>query len=282
MRNFHEVSRYHDPSAAIRKIDPKEEYDLPIDEEAEKSIKVEGMNTNELIDMCFQGIDLKTYAGDYFSRSLLANSINSAIETAEQTFDIALTKRTVEDEYHDYEGYDMVDFQYMALHVRPCNEIIKMEYMIGNNKIMDVPLEWIQLDKKAGAITVFPVSGHITPVTPAYGYSIPFFFNKKYVPMGVRISYKAGMDKKDIPANLLEFIYKKASVSIFEVWGDQIIGAGIASSSISADGLSQSIGTTQSAMYGGASARILEYRKDLDELTPIIRRHFARINSVIL
>ena len=90
------------------------------------------------------------------------------------------------------------------------------------------------------------------------------------------------MDKKDIPYNLLEYIYKKAAISVFEVWGDQIIGAGIASSSLSVDGLSQSIGTTQSAMYGGASARILEYRKDIDELVPILRKHYAKINSVVL
>ena len=102
------------------------------------------------------------------------------------------------------------------------------------------------------------------------------------MPMAVSINYKAGMEKEEIPHNLLDWIFKYAAITIFEVWGDQIIGAGIASASVSIDGLSQSIGTTQSAMYGGASARILEYRKDLEELTPIIRKYFARFDSVVL
>lgn len=282
MKDFSEVSNLYDPSSLNKKVDDKKEYELPKDSEAEKIIKIDGLTTDELIDMCFQGIDLVTYTGEYFSRTFLAKSINSAIETAEQTFDIALTPRIEEGELHDYEGSGINEYSYTVLFTRPVKEVTEVKYLIGNNPVMTIPLNWVQLDKKAGAITIFPVSGGVQPLMPAIGSVFPFFGSRSYMPMGLSITYKAGMDKGEIPENLLEFIYKKASISIFEVWGDQIIGAGIASSSLSIDGLSQSIGTTQSAMYGGASARIMEYRKDLEELTPIIRRYFARINSVVL
>lgn len=47
--------------------------------------------------------------------------------------------------------------------------------------------------------------------------------------------------------------------------------------------ISQSIGTTQSAMFGGASARIESYAKDIDErLLPVLRAKFGGIKMVII
>ena len=64
------------------------------------------------------------------------------------------------------------------------------------------------------------------------------------------VDYVAGIDEKDssMPMSLLqEAINKRAATGILNVWGDLIIGAGIANQSVSIDGVSQSIGTTQSA-----------------------------------
>lgn len=64
---------------------------------------------------------------------------------------------------------------------------------------------------------------------------------------------------------------------------DLIIGAGIANQSVSIDGVSQSIGTTQSAMYGGASARVNEYTNDLnDHLLPVLRQKFGGIRMIVV
>lgn len=282
MRKYIEGCMIENPSSALEPEKPKEPFVLPPDEEAEKQIVIQDMRTDELLDACFIGIDLVTYDGKPFSRTMLVQSINSAVDAAEQMFDISIRTRVVEDEIHDYEGESMWNFQYTPLYHRPVQEISKMEYFIGNRKILSVPEDWIQVDKRMGEITIFPTSGSMQLISPDIGTVLPFFVYRNYMPMGIKVSYVAGMKKEQIPKNLLDWIYKKAAISIFEVWGDQIIGAGIASSSISIDGLSQSIGTTQSAMYGGASARILEYRKDLDELTNIIRKHFARFDAVVL
>lgn len=282
MRKYIEGCMIENPSSALEPEKPKAPFVLPPDEEAEKQIVIQDMRTDELLDACFIGIDLVTYDGKPFSRTMLVQSINSAVDAAEQMFDISIRTRVVEDEIHDYEGESMWNFQYTPLYHRPIQEISKMEYFIGNRKILSVPEDWIQVDKRMGEITIFPTSGSMQLISPDIGTVLPFFVYRNYMPMGIKVSYVAGMKKEQIPKNLLDWIYKKAAISIFEVWGDQIIGAGIASSSISIDGLSQSIGTTQSAMYGGASARILEYRKDLDELTTIIRKHFARFDAVVL
>ena len=102
-----------------------------------------------------------------------------------------------------------------------------------------------------------------------------------YAPQLWHVKYRAGMDK--IPADLYEAVYKKATIGVLQIWGDLILGAGIASQSISLDGYSQSIGTTQSAMYGGASARCEEYRKDLNNrLLPTLKSYYTGLKMVVL
>lgn len=284
MRKYYDnMYEEENPSSSDKNKKTDEKFVLPEDPEAEKRIKINGLTTDDLIDNHFQGIDLMTYDGTPFSRTFLVSSLNSAIDRAEQVFDICITPREIKDELHDFEGNSLFDsYQYTPLFKRPVKEIESITYKMGNRQILQVPKEWIQLDKRVGDVTIFPITGSVNYINPALGVAVPYFMTRSYMPMAVSINYKAGMEKEEIPHNLLDWIFKYAAITIFEVWGDQIIGAGIASASVSIDGLSQSIGTTQSAMYGGASARILEYRKDLEELTPIIRKYFSRFDSVVL
>lgn len=271
------------PSSNDNASDESKKFVLPKDPQAECLIKLDGISTDDLIDNHFQGIDLMTYDGTPLTRTFLVSCLNSATDRAEQMFDICITPRTIKGEVHDFEGGHLYDsYQYTPLFKRPVRKVNSITYKLGNQNILKIPDNWIQLDKRVGDVTIFPTSGGTTFIQPAIGTAVPYFMSRAYVPMAISIDYEAGMDKEDIPHNLLDWIYKYAAITIFEVWGDQIIGAGIASSSVSIDGLSQSIGTTQSAMYGGASARILEYRKDLEELTPVIRKYFSRFDSVVL
>lgn len=65
-----------------------------------------------------------------------------------------------------------------------------------------------------------------------------------------------------LPADLKHAIgIKGATLLLLHVAGDLILGAGIASQSLSVDGLSQSIDTTSSAMYNGYSARAHDLEK---------------------
>lgn len=59
-----------------------------------------------------------------------------------------------------------------------------------------------------------------------------------------------------LPADLKQAVaIKAATLLLLHVAGDLILGAGIATQSLSVDGLSTSVGTTSSAMYSGYSAR---------------------------
>ena len=158
--------------------------------------------------------------------------------------------------------------------------------MYGNERSIDIPSDWIQLDKLTGQITLFPAAGSANSLIIGQTGTLFGFQGWNYAPMMWEVEYEAGIDENDktVPVSLLkEAVSKRASCGILNVWGDLIIGAGIANQSVSIDGISQSIGTTQSAMFGGASARVTEYTKDLNEnILPVLRQKFGGIRMIVV
>lgn len=81
---------------------------------------------------------------------------------------------------------------------------------------------------------------------------------------------------------LLELIGLKAAMPILDTAGDLILGAGISSQSLSADGLSQSISSTSGVENSGYGAREANYRKRIDELSKAMRARYRRFNMAVL
>lgn len=239
---------------------------------------VKSMKTNYMF-----GISLVDQQGNEFPESLLASYLNGAISWAEALFDICLTKQEVNGENHDYERNDYMNWGFLQLWKRPVREVKSVKLMYGTQPSFEVPNDWIKLDKKAGKIQMFPAQGSANHMIISQS-GIVFGLQQRwgYAPQMWEVDYVAGMEENDIPEHLKILIYKKATIDILTVWGDLIIGAGIANQSISIDGLSQSIGTTQSAMYGGASARCQQYKDDINDLIPVLRMQFDSPRMVVL
>jgi hypothetical protein len=91
---------------------------------------------------------------------------------------------------------------------------------------------------------------------PIFGYS-----SASYIPNYWNIDYTTGWSV--VPDDLQDAILKLATMQLLAILGDISFGAGIASSSISIDGLSQSLGTTQSAENSLYSARVGQFVKEL-------------------
>lgn len=257
--------------------------DPDIPDEPDIPINCEGLDTKTLVTNYMFGINLVDQQGKPFPKSLIASYLNSAIAWAEQLFDICLTIRTITDEYHDYERNDYMNWGYIQTYKRPVNSVSELKLMYGNEPAFTVPNEWVKIDKLGGKLNLFPAQGSVNNLILGqtgiiYGLHQRF----SYVPQMWSLSYTAGMRAEDIPENLKVLIYKQATCDIMTVWGDLILGAGIASQSISIDGLSQSIGTTQSAMYGGASARVESYRQDITNMIPILRKQLDVARLMVL
>lgn len=239
------------------------------------------------------GIPLFDTEGNAFPDSLLQSYLDSAIAWAEQTLSICIFPRE-EEENHDYLSSDYMNWSYLKLWKKPILEVISMEMWYGDRPMMILPKDWLKVDVLGGALQIFPVSGLSGSmiVTANGGLYMPLMTGQlSYAPQMWKVKYVAGMNepkkgqvyrKTDIHPNLQEAIYKKAAIGILGVWGDLIIGAGIANQSIGIDGLSQSVGTTQSAMFGGASARIKQLQEDIDSYLPALRSYYGGIDLAVI
>lgn len=252
-------------------------------EETTVEVSCDGLTREELVTNYMFGLELVDPKGNPFPESMIIGYLNSAISYAEGLFDICLTKQTVVDENHDYERNDYMNWGYIQLFKRPIQKVTKLQLMYGTRPSFEVPVDWIKIDKMGGKIQLFPSSGNSNALIINQS-GVIFGLNQRwsYAPQMWSVDYEAGMNANEIPPELKELIYKQATCNIMTVWGDLILGAGIASQSISIDGLSQSIGTTQSAMYGGASARVESYRQDIDRLIGVLRMKLDSPRMVVL
>lgn len=233
------------------------------------------------------GINLTDPQGNPLPESLFIHYINSAIDWIENLLDITIAPTDFVDERHDYIQNDYRNWGFIQLQHNPVKTVKDLTLMYGTSRSIQIPLDWIQLNKLTGQITLFPSAGSANSlIIGQTGLLFGFQSQWDYAPMLWSVEYTAGIDENDpnIPLNLIkEAIFKRACCGILNVWGDLVLGAGIASSSVSIDGISQSIGTTQSAMFGAASARIEAYTKDITEqLLPVLRQKFGGIRLVVV
>lgn len=95
------------------------------------------------------------------------------------------------------------------------------------------------------------------------------------------MQYTTGWGRKDIPMDLVNVVGKFASIGLFNIMGDLILGAGIASMSLSVDSLSQSISTTSSAENSGFSSRIIMYQKEIKESLTRLKNIYKGISFTV-
>lgn len=245
-----------------------------------ESLTSDKFSIDEMVGNYLFGIDLSDQDGNPFPEYLLNHHLNAAIAYAERILGIQISEKEYT-EMHDYHQSDYITWGYIQLHHYPVKEVSHMALTYGNQEGFVVPNDWIQLTELTGQVQMFPSHGSASGmIINSQGAIVGLHSAWNYAPRMWKLTYKAGMD--EIPSDLYDLIYKKAVISVLQVWGDLILGAGIASQSVSIDGLSQSIGTTQSAMFGGASARCEEYRKDIDRLLPPLKQQYIGVKMVVI
>lgn len=245
-------------------------------------MKFEEINSEFLRENYLFGIPLEDLHGNPMKETMLSHYIESAIEYAQRVFQIKIKPLEIVHEVHDYYSGDFLQWSFMQLHQRPIMEVKELSMFFGDRKMFDIPKDWVRSYELAGQIQLFPVTGSSgSLILTQNGSFMPLMVGMFPNAPGIwRVSYRAGMD--DVPMDLVEFIMKRASIGILQVWGDLIIGAGIANQTISIDGLSQSIGTTQSPQFSGSGARIKNYTDDLKELEKRLKDYYLGINLGVI
>lgn len=256
----------------------------PISGETAQNPALEVISIEELKEIYLFGIDLTRDDGTPYPDSLYEHYIASAVASLEVKLDIHILPVEITEEKHDYYREDWEHFMYLFLKEYPVISIEEMKLVYpNNNDILDIELSDIHLRNESGQLQVVPAigtnyeyvfTGTMLGATPIY------FRGARNIPDFFRVSYTAGLDP--IPANIKDCVGKIASFGPLNIAGDLLGGAGIASQSISMDGLSQSFNTTSSATNAGYGARLLSYRTELREVIPELRRYYKGLRLTVI
>lgn len=239
------------------------------------------------------GIDIKDDNGNELDENFYNYLIETGIDQAEQELDIAIIPRYLQEE-HDYNEQEYNSYMFTKTHKRPIVQVEELKLNFAGQTIYDYPEDWWRVYNKQGQIQLFPTtlmkaSGAGVNMSsfgafPKHLGSTPQGYNRTFAPQMIELGYVAGMLPKkragvtmdyEMPHNLQTLVIKFALRELFQVGGRLIIGAGIASKSLSIDGVSETIETTQSSMYGGYSAEILQIDSDIKELLSNLRSYFG-------
>ena len=192
--------------------------------------------------------------------------IDNAVSMMEHYLDISITPVTSFVEHKDYRLNDYADWGYFYLNNYPviCVRQIDLVFFRDENGepevVQTIPNNWVRLQAHDGIVRLipnarFPANLQISQT----GSYFPEILRSQFVPHLWQFTYDYGFEEGCIPVLLNQVISTIAAMQALVVGGNLVLGAGIAGSSISIDGLSQAIQTTQSAENSAFSATIKDY-----------------------
>jgi hypothetical protein len=228
------------------------------------------VNIQQMKDTYLFGVKVRDReTGEALSDDAYQNALDTAISILEHYLDISISPVRQFTEYKDYHLNDYVEWGYMQLNNYPVESVtsINLVYFRDDNgdpiTITTIPTSWIRLENHDGTIRLVPNTRMPSQLILNQGGAFfPELLRMPNIPHAWQVVYDYGFCSGQVPVLINQAIAMLASIIILVTAGHLILGAGIAGTSISLDGLSQSIQTTQSAENSGFSAVIKDY-KDL-------------------
>lgn len=221
-----------------------------------------------------------------------------AIAKAEKELDIAILPRIIVGEHHDFYSNDFNSYMYTHTYKRPILQVEELKLEINGQPMYNYPSNWWKVYNLAGHVELYPTALLQSGLGQIYNTVLGGYptlagmptGNPNHSPQMIHLTYVAGLLPRkragisydwELPPDLEQLVIKYALKEVFQVWGRLIIGAGIASKQLSIDGISESIETTQSAMYTGSSADIGLIDQDIKELVTNLKSYFGMNLGII-
>lgn len=138
----------------------------------------------------------------------------------------------------------------IRLQYRPVVSVQRMRITLGPiDTVIDLPLDWLRVDKRAGEINLVPIRGTAQLSSMAAGLAMLTslgFANTEYMPDSIAVDYVVGLPSdwatneysewSDLKLHLADWCALQLLRDI-----DHVYGAGLANVANSADGLSQQL-----------------------------------------
>ena len=179
--------------------------------------------------------------------------IDNAISQLEHELDISIIPNSVE-EYQDYDLNNYSEWGYMQLHNVPVIEINDFNMLYSKTDantdypIQQLPPEWIRLEAHSGVIRLIPNNRFPAKLQISAGGSFfPEVLRQPTAPHLWKIEYKFGFAEGKIPVIVNHAIGLLAATQALIIGGNLILHPGISGTSLSIDGLSQSVQVTNRA-----------------------------------
>lgn len=247
------------------------------------------MSPSELLLVYFYGVDILSTDGSKLDNNTIRSYISSAQEQIEKYFAIKLLPILITEKL----DYNRDDYSYGFPQLKTSWPVRIAKSFIGKlNGIEQIvyPESWLSYrttntGKYHRQLAVVPNGSVInsdadvilTGVSSHYGIRsyprVPYYWD---------VQYETGFNIDEIPEDLLQMVGMLAAIPLLAIAGDLILGAGIASQSLSIDGLSQSISSTSSATNAGYGARIIEYRKVIDGMKKEMKGYYKGIGFTVV
>jgi hypothetical protein len=212
------------------------------------------------------GIEIEDNDGNPLSDAAYQDFIDRAVSMVEHELDISIVPTFDEIEYKDYHYTDYFQWGELLLNNFPVIALDSLELVYFKDQNQNdittqrIPDSWVRLQAHDGLIRLIPNAQFSSQLqVGATGGFFPEILRSDMVPHAWKITYSHGFEDGKIPVAINHAIGMLAAVQAFSIGGGLVIGAGIASSSLSIDGLSQSIDTTQSAENHAYSAQMNNY-----------------------
>jgi hypothetical protein len=200
-----------------------------------------------LIDQHLQGVPLVLPTGQPLSADATEQAIEAAQLAIEHTFHIKLVPQVVQ-ESRDLERRVFLNHGYLKTQY-PVVEMIGLAGGLGNGtKTVIYPRQWLTTRQTTDgfsyerSVSVVPNGNASLTGMMAVAFtslSLSTFARRDFIPHYWQLTYKTGLNP--IPADLIQLLGRRAALAIYYQLAGVVIGAGLASTSISLDGLSQSV-----------------------------------------
>lgn len=149
---------------------------------------------------------------------------------------------------------------------------------VSNVRIVDIALEWVEIDTPGGFVELVPFNQEI-----AFNFIGLIWVEslRGPVPIPNAWNFDAIVGLRDTPANVIELVAKKAAIDALTLIG-QAFRPGIAGQSVSRDGVSESVSYLSSGMYGIYSGVIKTYTEWMDKTLPMLRGAYKGVNMLVV
>ena len=208
-----------------------------------------------------------------FAKDLLGTELGISLDGV-QTFD----------ERYDVSYGDWGRNYQLQLNNGPVRSVTTMQFKYGDISTVTIPSSWIYVRDPELAITEIIVGSGAPSVSQMGTWAM---MNRNFdarVPAYLWVVYTAGFDGDVYPySGMLKMaIGHLAAMLPADTAGDLIGGAGIASYSLSMDGISQSINTTSSAENHGYSGLLKSWEPQMKRYMPVLRAKYRGLPLAVI